>query len=71
MNVSQIVSMAGRMLVRTLLKKGINAGLNRTFGSGKKPENMTPQERAQHQQSAQNVKQARKSLRTAKRFGRF
>ena len=66
-----ILNMAGRMLVRMALKRGINAGLNRTLGPGKKPAQMTPEERAKRQQAAQNVKRARQGMRIAKRFGRF
>ncbi|QFU08189.1 hypothetical protein PARPLA_02785 [Rhodobacteraceae bacterium THAF1] len=68
---NSIISMAGRMLVRTLMKRGINAGLNKTLGPGNAPDQMTPEDRAKRQQSAQNVKRARKGMRIARRFGRF
>ena len=66
-----ILGMAGRMLVRMALKRGINEGLNRTLGPGKKPDKMTPEERATRQKQAQNVQRARKGVKIARRFGRF
>ena len=71
MNLSSIASIAGRMLMRTLIKRGVSAGIDRTLGPEKAPKDMTPEERAKRQAQAQNAGRAKKNLRILRRFGRF
>lgn len=71
MNGSQIVNMVLRMVMNRLIRKGVNAGFDRMFGSGKAPENMTPEERRRAQSAKKQTAQARKTLRAARRLNRF
>ena len=59
------------MILRRFMGPAINAGIDRTMGKGKPPEEMTPEERHQAKQAKQTAKQARQMARLGRRMGRF
>jgi hypothetical protein len=70
MNADQLLRLAMRLL-RPLMNRGINAGIDRVAGRGKAPEEMTPAERAQAKQGKEMVRRARQMARASRRIGRF
>ena len=64
MNVERLIN----MILRQLMRKGMNKGIEMASGRGKRPEDMTPEERAEAQATAQNVRRVQKHVRTARRF---
>ena len=62
MNMNRLINMGMRML----MNKGIDAASRR----GKKPQDMTPQERAAAKNSRQNANKARRGLGLVRRFMR-
>ena len=62
MNMNRLINMAMRML----MKKGIEVAANK----GKKPEDMTPEERQAAKNARQNANKARRGLGIARRFMR-
>ncbi|RVT85147.1 hypothetical protein DXV76_05070 [Rhodobacteraceae bacterium CCMM004] len=71
MNVNRIVTMVTRMIMRRLISKGVNAGLDRAFGAKKPNAQMTPEERRQAAAAGQNARRARQAAKMARRAGRF
>jgi hypothetical protein len=66
MNVNSLINMGMRMLMR----KGVNAGINMAANRGKKPEDMTPEERQTAQSARGNTQNARRGLGMLRRFMR-
>lgn len=66
MNMNRLINMGLRML----MNKGINKGIDMASKKGKRPEDMTPEERAAAQTTRQNAHKARKGLGIARRFMR-
>jgi len=64
MNVDRLMNMVLRKLMRT----GMNKGIDLASRKGKRPEDMTPEERAQAKEASQTAKKAQKGMRTARRF---
>ena len=62
MNMNRLINMGLRMLMR----KGTEMAANR----GKRPEDMTPQEREQAKSARQTAQKAQRGMRTARRFMR-
>ena len=58
MNANGIINMITRMIFRKVMNKGVNAGIDKAFGKGKKPQDMTPEERQQARQGKQNARRA-------------
>jgi hypothetical protein len=71
MNVNQLVNMVIRMVLRRGLNRGINAGIGRMAGKGKRPDQMTPEERRQAQATKQQTIRAKQALRVGRKFGKF
>ena len=66
MNMNRLINMGMRMLMR----RGMNAGIDAAARRGKRPEDMTPEERAAAQRARQNTHQARRGLGLLRRFMR-
>lgn len=60
MNMNRLINMGLRLLMR----KGTDLAANR----GKRPADMTPQERKQAQDARQTAQKARRGMRAARRF---
>ena len=70
MNLNQLINMAGRMLTRKLMSRGMDAGIDAISRRGKRPEEMTPEEREAAKKTKQNAQKARRGLGMARRFMR-
>jgi hypothetical protein len=66
MNVNQLINMGMRMLMR----KGMSKGVALMANKGKRPEDMTPEERAQAKNAQQTAQKAQRGLNAARRFMR-
>lgn len=66
MNINQLINMGLRMLMR----KGMNKGIAMAANKGKRPEDMTPQEREQANNARQTAQKAQRGMRAARRFMR-
>ena len=66
MNMNRLINMGLRMLMR----RGMNAGIDIASRGGKRPEDMTPEERQAAQRARQNTHQARRGLNIMRRFMR-
>ena len=66
MNINQLINMGLRMLMR----KGMNKGITMAANKGKRPEDMTPQEREQANNARQTAQKAQRGMRAARRFMR-
>lgn len=68
MNANQLINMAVRIVMRKLMHKGINAGID--MASRRRPgqEAADPRQKAEADQAA---KRARKAMRVTRRMGRF
>lgn len=64
MNVDRLIN----MIFRRLMRQGMNKGIQMAANRGKKPEDMTPEERAQAKEATQNAKKVQRGMRTARRF---
>jgi hypothetical protein len=58
------------MFVRRAVNRGIRKGINTVAGSGKRPADMTPEERVQARNARQLTKRARQAARITRRLGR-
>ena len=59
------------MVIRMVMRRGINAGINYAARRGQDPRTMTPAERAKAGEAKALAGKARKGARLAKRMGRF
>ncbi|TDL84147.1 hypothetical protein E2L08_01370 [Palleronia sediminis] len=66
MNLGQIGTMAVRMILRRLMSRGMNAGINRAFGAAR-----TPGAAKQGRAAQVSGKRTKQAMRVARRFGRF
>ncbi len=66
MNVERLIN----MVLRRLMRKGMNKGMDMAANRGKRPEDMTPEERAQAKATRENARKLQKGVRTARRFTR-
>lgn len=72
MNMNQIINMVMKIIMRKAINKGVDVGIQKASGMGRKgqggdaPDNL--QHRKQVQKSQKNAKQA---MRVARRFGRM
>ncbi|WP_159087007.1 hypothetical protein [Loktanella sp. Alg231-35] len=64
MNVDRLI----QMMMRKLMRSGINKGIDLAARQGKAPEDMTPQEREQAKSAKQTAQKAQKGMRAARRF---
>lgn len=71
MNANRIISMIIRLFVRKIMSRGIDAGLDYASGRGKKPEDMTKEERKQAQAGKETAKRARQATKLSRRIGRM
>ncbi|MEX5729383.1 hypothetical protein Ga0609869_002736 [Rhodovulum iodosum] len=69
MNANRMINMAVRIVMRKLMNKGINAGVDLAARRGQGNDDPAdPQKRAAAQQTA---KRARQAMRVTRRMGRF
>ncbi len=66
MNAERLIRMGMRMLMRKGMRKGAQIAASR----GKKPEDMTPEERQQAKMAQETAQKAQKTARVARRFMR-
>ncbi|WP_120501549.1 hypothetical protein [Roseovarius sp. EL26] len=69
MNPNQILNMAMRMIMRRVIGKGVNLGMNaieRKINKGQ-----PQQDAAMTAQNRDTIKRTKQSLRTTRRFGKF
>ncbi|MBV2360753.1 hypothetical protein KUH32_13275 [Thalassococcus sp. CAU 1522] len=77
MNANQIINMVVRLVMRKLISKGVDAGMNRAFrgGGGQQSapdtDGLTPQERRQMRQNNKQMRQAKQAAKVAGRMNRF
>ncbi len=67
MNANQLIN----MVIRMVLRRGVNAGINYVARRGRDPATMTPEERAKSAETKDLAGKARKGARLAKRMGRL
>ncbi len=67
MNPNQLINMVTRMF----LNKGINQGINHIARGGKRPEDMSREEREAAKRNRGNANNARRGLNILRRLGRF
>ena len=60
-----------RIVTNLFMNKAMNAGARRIATKGKRPEDMTREEREAARQSMQNAQNARRGINILRRFGRF
>ncbi|MEJ6398115.1 hypothetical protein [Yoonia sp. 208BN28-4] len=60
-----------RMISRMVMNRGINHGINHMSRGGKRPEDITPEERERAKRTKGNAHRARQGLNIMRRFGRF
>ncbi len=70
MNTGRLIQMAIRMVMRTVMRRGIGAGIDYATRRGGKTES-SPEDKAQANQAGKLGKKARKSIRMARRIGRM
>jgi len=69
MNADRIISMVIRMVMRRVMRTGVDAGINAV---GKRMNrNKDPEKRGKAPDSSESTRRAKKSIRLARRFGRF
>lgn len=66
MNMNRLINMGVRMLMR----KGMNKGISMAASKGKRPEDMTPEERAQAKGAQQTAQKAQRGINAVRRFMR-
>ncbi len=66
----RIIMMIVNRLMGQLINRGINAGINHVANKGRKPEDMTPEERGQAQETKAAAKRARQAANLARRMMR-
>lgn len=71
MNFERILNMVINQIVRRGVNEGINRGIGAMSRKGKRPEDMTPEEREQAKHVQGQAKSARRLLRQTRRFTRF
>ncbi len=75
MNVNQIINMAMKMIMRKVMSRGIDAGMNMASKKSAQPQeeepNLTKEERARLQQSKDNSKRAKQAMKVTRKIGRF
>ena len=71
MDLGGLFNMIGRMVMGRLVRRGIDAGIDRIAGGGKQPGEMTREERQQARAMRQQAKQARQALRVGRRIGKL
>ncbi|WP_368183842.1 hypothetical protein [Aestuariibius sp. HNIBRBA575] len=59
------------MILRRLMNRGINAGINHVANRGRNPEDMSNEDRNRAKQGRDGVKRTRQAMRIARRFGKF
>lgn len=70
MNVESLIRMAVNTFMRVVMRRGINAGIDRIARRGKPPEQMTPEERRRAGQARRSAQRMRQAIRMIRRFGR-
>ncbi|PTX55387.1 hypothetical protein C8N43_0020 [Litoreibacter ponti] len=65
---NQIINMFMRIVMRKLIKAGINKGVDMAAKRGAAGDELTPEQR---QMAGKNKKRAKQSVRMARRIGRF
>ena len=58
------------MILRMVMRKGMNAGIKHIAGKGKNPQDMTPEERVQAKSAQDMAKRAQQVARLSRRIGR-
>ncbi|EPX83645.1 hypothetical protein [Salipiger mucosus] len=68
-----IFNTISRMVVRRAVGRGMNAGIDKTMGPGRRGADapLTPEERRQRQRARKQAKTAKKAARVARRFIKF
>jgi len=68
---NQIVNMIIRMVMNRLLRRGVDAGINRVVGPKPARGDMSPGQRAGADAARATTKRARQAMRLVRRVGRF
>jgi hypothetical protein len=74
MNMNQIINMFVRVVMRKIMSRNIDAGINmatRRRRGGGVEEDMTPEEQKRARMDRKSARQARQAARTARRMGRM
>lgn len=70
MNVESLIRMAVNTFMRVVMRRGMNAGIDRIARRGKPPGQMTPEERRRAGQARRSAQRMRQAIRMIRRFGR-
>lgn len=70
MNVESLIRMAVNTFMRVVMRRGMNAGIDRIARRGKPSEQMTPEERRRAGQARRSAQRMRQAIRMIRRFGR-
>lgn len=65
---NQVINMVIRMVMRRLINLGINKGIDAASRRGKKPDELTPEQR---RRAGEQSGRTKKSMRLLRRFSRF
>ncbi|MEJ2031201.1 MAG: hypothetical protein P8X66_15430 [Maritimibacter sp.] len=68
MNPERLLMMFLRPLIRRLVNRGVDAGIDRVAGKGKSRDEMTPAERQQAKQAREMSKRAKLAMRITRRM---
>ncbi len=75
MNVNQIINMAMKMIMRKVMSRGIDAGMNMASKKRATPhedeQNLSKEERARLQQANETSKRTKKAMKVTRKIGRF
>ena len=66
----RIINMVINLLLRKVVSRGVDAGINYAVGKGKAPQDMTDEERAQSAAGRETAKRAKQAANLARRLGR-
>ncbi|MGB5559270.1 MAG: hypothetical protein WBN04_14820 [Paracoccaceae bacterium] len=59
------------MVIRLVMRRGVNMGINYAARRGKNPNAMTPEDKSQARAGKEIAKKARQGARLARRIGKF
>lgn len=71
MNANRLISMVVRMVLRPLISRGINAGIDAVSGREKRRSDRSDEERKQAADAKGTTQNARRTIRMARRIGRM
>lgn len=68
MNIERMIMMIGRMIMRRVLHRGVDAGIDYASRRGKDREELTPEERKRAQSAKATAKRAKQGARLMRRM---